>query len=228
MSAPLPPDFPSRIEHAVLAQEAGLAEITEACRQVRESDLRALVVNPCWVAAASASLKGSPIRLVSVCGFPSGAHRTDIKVAEAVEAVEDGAAEIDLIANIGWLVSGNLIEAEAEIRRVCRQVGTETVVKVIVEVAKLPQTSLPQVVAVVANAGARFVKTGTGLFGGATVEQVTRLKKFAPAGLGIKASGGIRTLGDCSRLLAAGADRLGSSGGPCLVTEWRARKGSAC
>ncbi|MBK7141205.1 MAG: deoxyribose-phosphate aldolase [bacterium] len=208
-----------RIEQAALHSEVTEEGIERLCAEAIEYDLYAVVVNPAWVANASKRLMDSRVRLVSVVGFPLGANRTDIKVAEAVEAVLDGAHEIDMVANIGWLVANRFAEVEAEIRKVRRQIPADIVLKVIIEAGKLSDQQQSEATKAVVLGGAQFVKTSTGFFGGATVDQVNRLVASSAGQIEVKASGGIKTVADCEKLLAAGATRLGTSSGPAILRE---------
>jgi deoxyribose-phosphate aldolase len=211
----------SRIEHALLHAEADESAIRRLCAEAIEYDLYAAVVNPVWVKVAAEALFESKVCLVSVVGFPLGANRTDIKVAEAVEAAQDGAHEIDMVANIGWLASNQFSEVAAEIRKVRRQLPPEIILKVIIEAGKLTDHQQIGSVMAVINGGAQFVKTSTGFFGRATVDQVKRLAVSAAGRIQVKASGGIKTVEDCCQLLQAGATRLGSSSGPAIMRQFK-------
>lgn len=210
-----------RIEHAALHAEVDEDAIKRLCSEAIEFEIYAAVVNPVWVRVAAEALFGSKVRLVSVVGFPLGANRTDIKVAEAVEAAQDGAHEIDMVANIGWLASNRFSEVAAEIRKVRRQLPPEIILKVIIEAGKLTEQQQIGSVMAVINGGAQFVKTSTGFFGGATADQVKRLATSAAGQIEVKASGGIKTVEDCRLLLQAGATRLGTSSGPAILKQFK-------
>ncbi len=216
---PLLIDLHRKIEQAALHSEVYEQAIRQLCADAVTFDLHAVVINPVWVKLAASMLTGERPRVVSVAGFPLGANRTDIKVAEAVEAVEDGAHEVDMVANIGWIVSGKLNDVETEIRRVRRQLPDDMVLKVIIEANKLTDLLQFEATKAVINAGAQFVKTGTGFFGGATVEQVKRLVEAAKGQIQVKASGGIKSVEDCQTMLAAGANRIGTSSGPAILRQ---------
>lgn len=209
------------IDHTILRANAAEPDIRTACAQSREHGFCGTVVNPVWVGLASELLAGSPLRVISVAGFPLGANRTDIKVAEAIEATEDGAHEIDMVANIGWLCAGRFLDVEAEIRRVRRNLPDAVALKVIIEVGHLTPIQQHDAVRVAVNAGAQFVKTGTGFFGAVTVGQVRTLIGAARGEIAVKASGGIRRLADCLTLLEAGAVRLGTSASVEIIEEFR-------
>ncbi len=212
-------DLHRRFDHAALQPEVDEAAISQLCKEAIEFNFYAVAVNPAWVKQASEELEGSEVRIVSVSGFPLGAGRSDIKVAEAMEGVYDGAHEIDMVTNIGWLVSDRFLEVEAEIRKVRRNLPDDIVLKVIIEAGKLRPAQQVEATKAVINGGAQFVKTCTGFFGGATVQQVKTLASVAADKIEIKASGGIRTIEDCRRLLAAGATRLGSSASVAIIRE---------
>ncbi len=220
--APLDPlliDLHRKIEQAALHSEVNEQAIRQLCADAMTFDIYAVVINPFWVKLASGLLTGERTRIVSVAGFPLGANRTDMKVAESVEAVEDGAHEIDMVANIGWIVSGMYGETEAEVRKVRRQLSTEIILKVIIEANKLTPAQQTDATHAVINGGAQFVKTGTGFFGGATAEQVKRLAEAAEGQIQVKASGGIKSVDDCRAMLAAGASRIGTSSGPAILRQ---------
>lgn len=199
------------IEHTALSPEVNRAVIRTLCDQACEYGLFGVCINPAWVNYAMERLVGSDVALISVAGFPLGASRTDIKVAEAAAAVEDGADEIDMVANIGWICADRFVEVEAEIRKVRRNLPESAILKVIIECNKLNASQQRNAALAVVNGGAQFVKTGTGFFGDVTVEQVRLLKDAVADQIGIKAAGGIRDAATASALLSAGARRLGMS-----------------
>lgn len=208
-----------RIDHAALQPQTSEAAIRQACGEAVEHRFHGVAINPVWVDTAAGQLAGTGIKVVAVAGFPLGANRTDIKVAEAVASVNDGALEIDMVANIGWLCSGRFLDAETEIRQVRRNLPPEVVLKVIIEANTLTPDQQVAATKAVINAGAQYVKTGTGFFGPATIEQVSVLFQTSSGLIAVKASGGIRTLGDCRKMLAAGATRLGTSHSVAILRE---------
>lgn len=214
-------NLPLRFDHAALQSEVGEAAIRRLCDEALAHGFCSVAVNPAWTSLAADLLKTSAVKVLSVSGFPLGAARTDIKVIEAVEGVNDGAHEIDMVANIGWLCSDRFEEAESEIRKVRRNLPPEVLLKVIIEAGKLTERQQVEATRCVINGGAQFVKTCTGFFGGATVEQVRTLHAAAAGQIEVKASGGIRTLAQCRELLEAGATRLGSSSSVAILHEWR-------
>jgi len=156
---------------------------------------------------------------LSVAGFPLSASRPDVKLFEATKGVSDGASEIDMVANVGWLASERYTDVEDEIRLLRKGLPYNVVLKVIIEAGKLSPEQQVEATKCVINGGAQFVKTCTGFFGGATVEQVRTLHKAAGGQIEVKASGGIKTLEQCRKLLTAGATRLGSSSSVAIMLE---------
>ena len=208
-----------RFDHAALMPEVDEPAVRKLCQEAIEHDFYAVAINPVWVRTAAEELRGSTAKILSVTGFPLSASRTDIKLAEAVKGVNDGAHEIDMVANVGWLVSGRYTEVEAEITEIRRNLPFNVVLKVIIEAGKLSEKQQQEATKCVVDGGAQFVKTCTGFFGGATVEQVTTLFQAANGKVEVKASGGIRNLQQCRELLAAGAMRLGSSSSVTILKE---------
>lgn len=214
------PDQLNRIlEHSRLGAAVTEEQIRALCGEAIEWRVGAVCVNPVWVSTARESLAGSPVRIVATCGFPLGASRLEIKKSEALLACSDGAHEIDLVANIGWLAGGRMSDARREIELIRQAIPFNCLLKVIVEAPLLSDTQLRSAVEVAADGGAQFVKSGTGTAGPATVEQITLLSDAAAGRLEVKAAGGIRTLTQCRLLCAAGASRLGSSACPQILEE---------
>jgi deoxyribose-phosphate aldolase len=206
-------------DYAALQPEVTEPDIARLCHEAISYDILAVCVNPTWVELAAHHLAGTKVRVVSVAGFPLGASLTATKVLESAEAVHQGAHEIDMVANIGWLVSNRFVEAEAEIRKVRRNLPDSVLLKVIIECSKLTPAQQIETVRTVINGGAQMVKTGTGFFGGADPEMVARLANAAAGQIAIKASGGIKTADQCRKLIAAGAVRLGSSSCITILNE---------
>ena len=201
----------SHLEHTILRSSATETDVHRLCREALEYRFAAVVVNPAWVEVASEETRSSPVKIVTVAGFPLGGSRTETKIVEAVRGAIDGASEIDLVANIGWLLAGEYEKVESEIIQVRRTLPMGMVLKVIVEAPLLSRQQQIDAVRIVINGGAGFVKSGTGFNGDVTVEQVRTLHEAAGDLAQIKAAGGIRSPQQCLDLLAAGATRLGSS-----------------
>ena len=215
----MPHDLARRIDHTLLRPEAGSADIRLLCDEARRYSFFGVCINPLWVRLAVQCLENTDIKVVSVAGFPLGASRTDIKVAEACSAVEDGALEIDMVAPIGLMRDDRFAEVEADIRKVRRNLPDMVTLKVILEVGLFTPGQIRNGVEAVVNAGAQFVKTGTGFFGACTTGQVVLLFGLSSGRIQIKAAGGIKTLDQCRALLEAGASRIGSSGSVAIMQE---------
>lgn len=200
----------ARIDHTLLRPDARLDEISALCREAMTYGFASVCVNPCYVALCRERLRGSGVAVCTVAGFPLGASETHVKAFEARRAVEDGAREIDMVLNLGALKSLDLDTVYNDIAAVVRAAAPADV-KVIIETCLLFEEEKRAACALIAEAGAAFVKTSTGFLGaGATAEDV-RLLKQAGSGLRVKAAGGIRTTAAALALLEAGADRLGCS-----------------
>lgn len=199
------------LEHTNLSPGATAEDIERTCREAVDLEVRAVVANPVWVRTAREQLKETGVAVVSVAGFPLGANRTEFKVVEAVRAAIDGAAEIDLVANIGWMRSGEFERSRDEIVEVRRGLPENVALKVIIEATLLAPEELERAVEMCVTAEAQFVKTSTGYRGGATEEMIATLCRLADGRIEVKASGGIKTAEQSLRLLDAGASRIGSS-----------------
>lgn len=216
----MPADLAPFIEHTLLAPDASADRIDRLCAEAVEYGLHAVCVNPYWVRRAAGAVAGSRVAVCAVAGFPFGASPGEVKAREAALAVAEGAGEVDMVVNLGAVKSGDPDTVRADIASV-RAAVEAAVLKVIIEAAALTPSELTQVVGLASEAGADFVKTSTGYHpaGGARVADVAAMRA-ARAGrpLGIKASGGVRTVGFARELIAAGATRLGTSSGVALVS----------
>ena len=212
-------DLNRRFDHALLIPEANESKIRQVCREAVKYNFFSVAVNPVWVKTAHEELAHTPVKILSVAGFPLSAMRSDLKVLEAVKGVDDGAHEIDMVANVGWIVDNRFIAVENEIALIRESLPFNVVLKVIIEAGKLSEQQQIDATKAIVNAGAQFVKTCTGFFGGATVEQVATLYQAAAGRIQVKASGGIKTLTQCEALLKAGATRLGSSSSVAIMEE---------
>jgi len=219
MSDPLLHELHRRFDHAALKPDVTAADIGRLCAEARAHEFCGVAVNPVWIPLCGDHLRGTGVKVIGVAAFPLGANRTDVKVEEAVKGAADGAREIDLVAKIGWLVEGRCADVAREISAVRRALPYNVLLKVIIEAGLLPASRWAEAAQAVIDGGAQFVKTGTGFFGGATVEQVRALSRAAGGRIEVKASGGIRTLADARAMLAAGASRLGSSASVAIMRE---------
>lgn len=209
------------IDHTLLKPEAVAAQIDRLCDECLEYGFFAACVNPVWVPRCVARLNGSRTVVGSVAGFPLGATLPQAKALEARLVVEQGAAEVDMVVNVGALVAGDEATVTRDIATVVEAVKytrSDALVKVILETAALTDEQIVRGCRCAAAAGADFVKTSTGLHpaGGATVAHVALLREHAGP-LRVKASGGIRDLATALALMAAGADRLGCSASVALI-----------
>jgi deoxyribose-phosphate aldolase len=211
-------ELAAKIDHTMLKPAAAEQDIETLCSQAREYHFWSVCVNSCWVSRAKQRLAGSGVKVCAVAGFPLGAMSTAAKAEEARIAAEDGADEIDMVINIGFLKSGNAGAVEEDIRAV-KQACTGRLLKVILETCLLTREEKVLACRLAQNAGADFVKTSTGFSTAGAVEADVRLmRESVPAGMGVKASGGVKTFDDAANMLAAGADRIGTSNGIAILS----------
>jgi deoxyribose-phosphate aldolase len=206
------------LDHSVLKPESTESDIRAGIDVVRVWRIGYFCVQPYWVRLAAGALADADASVVSVVGFPHGADATAIKARSAATAMADGAREIDMVLNIGALKSGAEAEATADIAAVVRAVQGLPV-KVIVEASALTDDEKRLACRLAVEAGAAFVKTSTGFHatGGATVADVRLMRAAVGPVVGVKASGGIRTLPEARAMLAAGANRIGTSASAAIV-----------
>jgi len=218
-----PTDIAKIIDHTLLKPEATRDQIVQLCREAREYGFAAVCVNPCYVKLAAELLRGSPVKVCSVVGFPLGATLPEVKAYEARRAIEEGAAEIDMVINIGALKSGDLELVRRDIAAVvdvCHAKGA--LCKVIIEAALLSDEEKVLACQLAKAAGADYVKTSTGFGpGGATVHDVALMRRTVGPGMGVKAAGGIRSYEAARNMIEAGATRIGASAGVKIVREAR-------
>lgn len=205
------------IDHTILKADAVEKDIIRLCAEAKEYGFYSVCVNSCWVPLAAKELKGSPVKVCSVVGFPLGAMSYAAKVFEAKNAVEQGADEIDMVINIGLLKDKKYSETENEIRAVKQAIG-DRVLKVIIETCYLTDEEKRKVCQLAVSARADFVKTSTGFgTGGATVEDVQLMLDTVQGNALVKASGGIRDAVTAEKYLNMGVMRLGTSSGIKIV-----------
>lgn len=207
------------IDHTLLAADATKEKIEKLCKEALEYHFASVCVNSCWVKLASEILSGSDVAVCTVVGFPLGAMDTESKAYEAGKAVADGADEIDMVINIGYLKSGMTTEVLEDIKAV-RKATEGRVLKVIIETCLLSDDEKRIACELSAEAGADFVKTSTGFStGGATEHDVALMRSVVGDKLGVKASGGIRDYKKAKAMIDAGANRIGASAGIAIVKE---------
>lgn len=207
------------IDHTLLKANATAADITKLCKEARNYGFYSVCVNPLYTGLANELLVGTAVKVCTVIGFPLGATFTEVKVAEAREAIRNGALELDMVMNIGALLSNDLAAVQYDIEAVLNLARKSNVlVKVIIETALLDEDQKITACEIVTSAGADFIKTSTGFAGsGATIEDVELLRRYVGPTVRIKASGGIRDIDFALDLLEAGAERIGSSASVDLV-----------
>jgi deoxyribose-phosphate aldolase len=208
-------DIAPFIDHSLLIPTATLQQVQQWCEEADRFGFAAVCINPTYVQQAVEFLRGKNPKVCTVIGFPSGAVTTATKLYEAQEAVENGATELDMVINLGWLKSGETEKMHREIAEICEETGQP--VKVILETTLLTDAEKRLAAEIAMDAGAQFLKTSTGWNGGATVDDIRLLKELAKDRVGIKASGGIRTVEQALDLIVAGATRLGTSNGVALL-----------
>ncbi|CAB1130033.1 Deoxyribose-phosphate aldolase [Candidatus Hydrogenisulfobacillus filiaventi] len=210
------------IDHTLLAPMATPADIRHLCEEARAWGCATVCVPGQAVPVARSCLGDSPVGVCAVAGFPLGNSASAVKAYEARKAVEDGAAEIDVVIALGWLKAGDWHGVWADLREVREAVPSGVVVKAILETAALSETEKAVAALLAVAAGADYVKTSTGFgAGGATVADVTWLRRVIGGAAGVKAAGGIRTWGQARALLAAGANRLGASRTGAILAGYR-------
>lgn len=207
------------IDHTLLRPDATREDILKICREAKQYGFASVCVNPYWAPLVAAELAGSPVKVCTVVGFPLGATATEIKVAETEAALRVGAQEIDMVLNIGALRGGDNDTVKNDIQAVVEASHRAgAIVKVILETALLDDNQKAMACTLAKMAGADFVKTSTG-FGpsGANSHDVALMRKVVGPEMGVKASGGIRTLEDLQTMTAAGATRIGASASVKIV-----------
>lgn len=216
------------IDHTLLKPDASADEIAQLCREAREYHFASVCINSAYVPLCRDLLKGSDVAVCTVVGFPLGASPPEVKAYEAQLAIQNGATEIDMVMNIGALKSRDLKALHRDIATVVATCHANNVIcKVILETSKLNDEEKVIASQVCKVAGADFVKTSTGFGGGgATVGDVALMRKVVGADIGVKASGGVRTLDDAQAMVKAGATRIGASAGVAIVKAERGEKAS--
>ena len=205
------------IDHTILKPEATARDVKNLCAEAAKYCFASVCVNPAWVSTAVEALKGTGVPVCTVVGFPLGATTSKIKAEEACQARGNGALEFDMVINVGRLKGGEIKEAYADILAV-RKATEGLLLKVIIETALLTDEEKVIASTISREAGADFVKTSTGFSkGGATAEDISLMRRTVGPGLGVKASGGIRSESDAREMIAAGATRIGASASVKIV-----------
>ncbi|HJA66857.1 deoxyribose-phosphate aldolase [Lachnoclostridium sp. An169] len=211
-------DYAKMIDHTLLKPEASKEQIRKLCQEAEKYGFHSVCVNSSYVYFCAQLLKDTDVKVCTVIGFPLGAASTAAKAAEARAAVDDGAEELDMVIHVGMIKSGDWDYVKQDIASVVEAAGGKALVKVILETCLLTDEEKEKACLICKEAGADFVKTSTGFStGGATEEDVALMRKTVGADMGVKASGGIRSIEDAQRMVQAGADRLGTSSGIAIA-----------
>ncbi|MBN1179709.1 MAG: deoxyribose-phosphate aldolase [Anaerolineae bacterium] len=212
-------ELAAMIDHTLLKPDATRAQVEQLCQEARAYRFASVCVNPVHVKLCAQALAGSGVPVCTVVGFPLGANTTEVKVAETLRAVWEGAMEADMVIDVGALKSGDadaVREDVAAVARACHAHGA--ILKVIIEAALLTDAEKESACRLAQAAGADFVKTSTGFGpGGATAADVALMRRVVGPEMGVKAAGGIRTYDDALTMIAAGATRIGASSSVKIV-----------
>lgn len=204
-------DISNYIDYTLLKTSTTEREIIDLCNEAKENKFYSVCISSCYVALAKQLLEDSDVKVCTVVGFPLGSMATSSKVFEAEKAIEDGADEIDMVINLGYLKSRNYVSVLKDISDVKLAIG-QTLLKVIIEISELNKNEIIKVSEICLDAKADFIKTSTGFSkGGATLTAVKIIKKTIRNKAKIKASGGIEDFDMALKYIDAGADRIGTS-----------------
>jgi deoxyribose-phosphate aldolase len=207
------------IDHTLLKPEAVISQFEQLCDEAVKYKFKSVCVNSSWVQFVAKKLRGTSVKICSVIGFPLGEMDTRSKAFEARMAIGNGAHELDMVINVGALKSGNVKLVEEDIRAIKRACRSTTILKVILETGLLTEEEKIIACEIARKADADFVKTSTGFSGtGATVDDITLMRRIVGPAMGVKASGGIRTFDQAVALIHAGANRLGCGASVAIVT----------
>jgi len=203
-----PEELAGYIDHTLLATNATEDKITQLCQEALQHNFASVCVNSCWTATCAALLKGSPVKVCTVVGFPLGAMKSESKALEAAQAVA---------VNVGWLKEGRLDAFEQDIRLVKEACG-DLLLKVIIETCLLSDEEKQTACRLAASAAGSYVETSTGFStGGATEQDVALMRSVVGENIGVKASGGVRSFETAVAMISSGASRLGTSSGIAIV-----------
>jgi len=204
-------NFARMIDHTLLKAEATKEQIEKLCAEAKQFNFASVCVNPTWVKQSSELLQGSDVLVCTVIGFPLGANTPAVKAFEVKDAIANGANEVDMVINIGALKDKNYDLVQADIAAVVEAAKGSALVKVIIESCLLTDEEKVKACELAVAAGADYVKTSTGFStGGATAVDIALMRKTVGPDLGVKASGGVRSLEDMKSMVEAGATRIGA------------------
>jgi len=213
------------IDHTLLKADATAADIERVCGEAVEYGLGCVMLNPTNIGLAALLLSGTDTKVGSVVGFPLGATTTNAKRFEALDAIRLGAREIDMVMNIGALKSGDRARVEADMKGMVEVVHDNgAILKIILEIGILTLEEKILACQLAVAAGADFLKSSTGFSSGASAPDISLMRGVAGDKVGVKASGGIRTLQDAQTMINAGANRIGTSAARAILEEARAQQ----
>ncbi|MGN7413250.1 deoxyribose-phosphate aldolase [Paenibacillus sp. SAF-068] len=202
------------IDHTLLRADATQSEMAKLTEEAKQYQFASVCVNPGWVAYAAEQLQGTGVDICTVIGFPLGASTSETKAFETKDAIAKGATEVDMVINISALKDGKDDYVEQDIRAVVEAAAGKALVKVIIETCLLTDEEKVRACQAAVRAGADFVKTSTGFStGGATPEDIALMRRTVGPDVGVKASGGVRSLEDMQKMIESGATRIGASSG---------------
>ncbi|MEC0125431.1 deoxyribose-phosphate aldolase [Paenibacillus pabuli] len=208
------PQLAKMIDHTLLRADATQSEMAKLTEEAKQYQFASVCVNPGWVAYAAEQLQGTGVDVCTVIGFPLGASTTETKAFETKDAIAKGATEVDMVINISALKDSKDDVVEQDIRAVVEAAAGKALVKVIIETCLLTDEEKVRACLAAVRAGADFVKTSTGFStGGATPEDIALMRRTVGPDMGVKASGGVRSLEDMQKMIEAGATRIGASSG---------------
>jgi len=214
----VPLNLAKYIDHTLLKPDVNESQIRKLCEEAKEYKFASVCVNPGWVKLCAELLRGTGVKVCTVIGFPLGATSTEAKVAETIQAIKDGADEIDMVINVGALKSKNYDFVREDIRRVKQACGPNIILKVILETCLLTDEEKIKACELSKEAGADFVKTSTGFgSGGATAADIALMRSVVGPTMGVKASGGIRDANIAKEMIRFGATRIGASASVAIV-----------
>ncbi|KAI8983808.1 deoxyribose-phosphate aldolase [Pilobolus umbonatus] len=215
-------------DHAILRPDQTLKDVEEGCRIASEYDMASVCVKPCDVKQASELLIHTSVMVGTVISFPHGNSTAEVKTAECLKAIEDGAVELDVVINVGHLRSGLYKQLELELKMMIeqsKQKNPDVCFKIILETAYLNKEEIIIACEIATKAGAHFVKTSTGFASmGATCDNIKLMKSHVPSSMEVKASGGIKSLDQVLQLIESGATRIGSSSSDKIIEEFKERR----
>jgi deoxyribose-phosphate aldolase len=221
-------DLARCIDHTVLRADAGANEIRNLCIEAKQESFASVCVNSSFVPMCVSLLQGTQVRVCTVVGFPLGAMSTVGKAAEAAQAVQEGAGEVDMVLHVGKLKDGDTSYVARDIAAVVREIRcirNSIIVKVILETCLLSDELKQTACRLCMDSGADFVKTSTGFGGGgATEADVALMRSVVGGSMGVKASGGIKTFEQAMAMFKAGANRIGTSSGMTIIQQYESSR----